>query len=431
MGEEAMRYPGVRIPALVSIALIPFLAAMPALAQETREAIAAERRLARSRETRPTEPGRVERLFLALSDERVLERLFEPPRGLFVRTGLPTPGAAPAAGLAWRASRPDRSYLFTASSALSLSREWIAEATLQSRDLIPAAGDSRAFGGLSLSRSGRVINDFWGLGPSSVDRDRTAYRASQLSAGGDIGVHLAPWLTVGAAVAWLVPSIRARRMHGPPITDLFDESTAPGLTQQPVFVTSSVSLDLDYRDSIPPTRTARRFDQLPLAGASRGGRYQASIASYSDYDLDRYSFRRTTIDFQQHVPFLQGHRVLSLRALAIFNDASDGQVVPFYLSPTYGGISIGRGFPTFRFRDRNLIALQAEYRYLVNPLASGAVFVDSGQVARGTSDFAWSRFETTYGVGVRLGASGAAALRFDLAFGSEGPALVLGTGHAF
>src|SRR5262245_27612415 len=182
MEQAAMRYARMRISVVASIALMPLMAAMPAVAQETREAIAAERRLARSREMQPTEPGRVERLFLGLSDERVLERLFDPPRGLFVRTGLPMPGAAPSAGLAWRASRPDRSYSFTASSALSVSREWIAEATLHARDLIPAVGDSRVFGGLSLSRSGRVINDFWGLGSSSADRDRTAYRGSQLSA---------------------------------------------------------------------------------------------------------------------------------------------------------------------------------------------------------------------------------------------------------
>ena len=404
---------------------------MPAFAQETREEIAAEQRLVRSRETRQTEPGRVERLFLTLSDERVLDRLFDPPRGLFVRAGLPTAGAAPAAGLAWRASRPNRPYTFTVSGAISLSREWIAEATLTSRDLIPSAGDSRVFGGLALSRSGRVVNDFWGLGPSSVDDNRTAYRASQVWAGGNIGVRLTPWFTVGSTVAWVEPSLRARRQHGRSITEVFDETTAPGLTQQPEYVRTEVSFDIDYRDSIPPTRTARRFDQLPLAGASRGGRYQVSIASYADSDLERYSFRQTSIDLQQHVPFLNGHRVLSFHALAILSDATDGDVVPFYLSPAYGGISIGRGFQTFRFRDHNLMALQAEYRYQVNPLMSGALFVDSGQVAPRARDFRWSRMETTYGFGLRLGSAGAAALRLDLAFGGESPTLVFGMGHAF
>lgn len=420
----------MRIRALTAI-LIPLLTGAPALGQETRADVATDQRLARDQEARPNEVGRVERAFLALSHERILDRVFDPPHGWFVRAGLPQEGAAPAVGPAWRASDPNRLYVFTVSSALSLSREWIGEATLEARDLVRAVGDSRVFGRASLAQSGRVVNDFWGLGLSSPEADRTAYRESETEAGGTVGVHLAPWFTVGTTLAWLEPSIRARTSHGRPITDLFDESSAPGLTQQPTFVRTEISLDIDYRDSIPPTRTARRFDQLPLAGASRGGRYGVSIGSYRDYDLERYSFRRTTVDLQQHVPFLEGYRVLAVRALAILNDPDAGQVVPFYLSPTYGGISIGRGYPTFRFRDRNLLALQAEYRYRVNPLMSGAVFVDSGQVASRAREFAWSRFRTTYGVGLRLGWAGAAALRLDLAFGGDHPTLVFGMGHAF
>jgi outer membrane protein assembly factor BamA len=156
-----------------------------------------------------------------------------------------------------------------------------------------------------------------------------------------------------------------------------------------------------------------------------------TLASYRDQELARYSFRQTTIDLQQHVPLLHGHRVVSLRALAVLSDASDGQVVPFFLSPTLGGLNIGRGFPTFRFRDRNLLALQAEYRYLVNPLVSGAVFVDAGQVASSPRALARSRFKTSYGAGLRLGAKGAAALRLDVAFGDARPKVIVGLGHAF
>ena len=403
----------------------------PALAQETREGVATEQRRARAQETRATEPGRVERLFLTFSDERVLDRLFNPPRGLFVRAGLPSPGAAPAFGPAWRASRADRPYAFTASGAVSLDREWLAEATLTSTDLLPAAGDSRLFGALTISRSGRVASEFWGLGMSSTEANRTVYRASQTWAGGNIGVRLAPSFIVGGALAWVDPTLRAPLEDGRTITDIFDEPSAPGLRTQPSFFQTDLSLDVDYRDSIPSTRTGKRFDQLPLAGASRGGRYKMSVAWHADRDFDRYSFRQTTVDLQQHVPFLHGHRVLSFRALTTRREAANGHVVPFYLMPTYGGISVGRGFPTFRFRDQSLVALQAEYRYQVNPLISGALFVDSGQVAPRLRDFAWSRLETTYGVGVRFGAAGAAALRLDLAFGGEAFTLVFGMGHAF
>ena len=43
----------------------------------------------------------------------------------------------------------------------------------------------------------------------------------------------------------------------------------------------------------------------------------------------------------------------------------------------------------------------------------------------------WSQLKTTYGTGVRFGAAGGAALRFDLAFGGDGPTFIFGLGHAF
>ena len=422
-------------PSLLRAALLVAIAlgvSLPASAQQTREEIAAEQRLARSREVRDTRPGRVERAFLTLSDERVLDRLFDPRQGLFVRAGLPTDGASMAAGPAWRASDYNRRYTFTASTAMSVSREWIGELALTVPDLLPSVADDRLFAEVSVSRSGRLLSEFWGMGLSSADADRALYRVSQRTGTGTLGVRVLPWLSAGTTASWLTPHVRPTRTGGgPSILDVFDESTAPGLSVQPTFFEAGVFVDLDYRDSVPPTRTAPRLDRLPLAGASRGGRYQLMLSSYRDTEEHRYSFRQTRVDLQQHLPLLRGQRVLSVRALAVLSDPSAGNEVPFYLSPTLGGISMGRGFPTFRFRDRNLLVLQGEYRYQVNPLMSGAVFVDAGQVSPRARALAWSKFETTYGLGVRFGSAGAAALRVDLAFGGDGPTLILGMGHAF
>lgn len=406
-------------------------AAIPAAAQQTREEIAAEQRRARSQDLQPTEPGFVERTMLKLSDERLMDRLFDPRHGFFVRVGLPVEGASFAAGPAWRASDAGRHYTFTASAAGSISREWLGELALQIPDALPGLGRDRFFADLSVSRSGRVSNEFWGLGNSSSEDDKTVFRLTQTVVGGTFGVRLMPWLSVAGTAARLAPGINASGSSTAPITDAFGESTAPGLTRQPAFFRPGITVDLDYRDSIPPTRTAVRLDTLPIAGASRGGRYRVNLDSYHDQDFDRYSFRKTTIDLQQFVPLLHGHRVLAFRALAVLSDRSDGQAVPFYLSPTYGGLNVGRGYPTFRFRDRNLLALQTEYRYQINQLVSGAIFVDSGQVAPRVGAIAWSQFKTTYGTGVRFGASGGAALRFDLAFGGEGTTFIFGLGHAF
>jgi hypothetical protein len=360
-----------------------------------------------------------------------MDRLFDPRKGFFVRVGLPVEGASFAAGPAWRASDPGRHYTFTASAAGSISREWLGELALQIRDVLPGLGRDRFFADVSVSRSGRVSNEFWGLGNSSSEDVRTVFRVAQTVVGGTFGVRLMPWLSVAGTAARLAPGIKASGSSTPKISDAFDESTAPGLTRQPAFFRPGITVDLDYRDTIPPTRTAVRLDPLPIAGPSRGGRYQINFASYQDQDFDQYSFRKTTIDLQQFVPLLHGHRVLAFRALAVLSDTSNGQEVPFYLAPTYGGLNVGRGYPTFRFRDRNLLALQTEYRYQINKLVNGAIFVDSGQVAPRVGAIEWSRFKTTYGTGVRFGALGGAALRFDMAFGGDGPTFIFGLGHAF
>jgi hypothetical protein len=405
--------------------------ATPAAAPQTREEIAAEQRRARGQDLQPTEPGFVERTMLTLSDERLFDRLFDPRHGFFVRVGLPVEGASFAAGPAWRASDAGRHYTFTASAVGSISLEWLGELALQIPDALPRLGRDRFFANLSVSRSGRVSNEFWGLGNSSSKDDTTMFRLAETVLGGTFGVRLMPWLSVAGTAARLTPVIKASGSSTPTITDGFDESSAPGLTKQPAFFRPGITVDLDYRDSIPPTRTAVRLDPLPIAGASQGGRYQVSFASYHDQDFDQYSFRKITIDLQQFVPLLHGYRVLAFRALAVLSDTSDGQVMPFYLSPTYGGLNVGRGYPTFRFRDRNMLALQTEYRYQINRLVSGAIFVDSGQVAPRVGAIGWSQFKTTYGTGVRFGASGGAALRFDLAFGGDGRTFIFGLGHAF
>jgi hypothetical protein len=428
--ERAVMRFRVGAGAILAVAFL-MTAAQPAAAQQTREEIAAEQRKARASDLKPTEPGFVEKTMLTLSDERLMERLFDPREGWFLRVGLPVEGASFALGPAWRASDPGRRYTFTASAVGSISREFLGEVSLAMRDVLPSLGHDRFFADVSFGRSGRISNEFWGLGNNSPSEPKTAFRIAQTVAGGNFGVRLMPWLSVSGNAAYLDPGVEARKSSKPVITDVFTDATAPGLTRQPAFIRSGITVDLDYRDTIPPSRTAVRLDPVPIAGASRGGRYQVAFSNYDDRDFDQFSFRKTTIDVQQFLPLLHGHRVFAFRALAVLSDTSNGQLVPFYLMPTFGGLNVGRGFQTFRFRDRDMLALQGEYRYRINKLMSGAIFVDSGQVAPSADAIGWSKFKTTYGTGVRFGALGAAALRFDLAFGGDGPTFIFGLGHAF
>ena len=88
------------------------------------------------------------------------------------------------------------------------------------------------------------------------------------------------------------------------------------------------------------------------------------------------------VDHRQYITFVHDTRTIALRAWASSSDASEGNTVPFYLQPTLGGAASLRGFRSFRFRDESALLLQAEYRWRINELIAGALFYDTGAVAR-------------------------------------------------
>ena len=107
-----------------------------------------------------------------------------------------------------------------------------------------------------------------------------------------------------------------------------------------------------------------------------------------------------------------------------------GGEVPFYLQPTIGGARTLRGYRSFRFRDRSALLLQAEYRWRINELVTGALFYDTGTVARTLGDL--GRFERNYGISLRAGVDLGAAFRMDLAFGGrEGTRFLIRFDDAF
>jgi outer membrane protein assembly factor BamA len=106
--------------------------------------------------------------------------------------------------------------------------------------------------------------------------------------------------------------------------------------------------------------------------------------------------------------------------------------VPFYLQRTLGGPDDLRGFRRFRFRDRHLLLLQAEYRWEIFTAVDGAIFYDAGKVASRLEDLNLSDLESDYGIGFRFGTRDGVFLRVEGAFGSSaGKHFILRFGHVF
>jgi outer membrane protein assembly factor BamA len=90
------------------------------------------------------------------------------------------------------------------------------------------------------------------------------------------------------------------------------------------------------------------------------------------------------------------------------------------MQPTLGGQDDLRGFRPFRFRDKNLLLLNTEYRWEVFSGLDMAVFGDAGKVFARKSQLNLKDLETSAGFGFRFNARNNVFLRLDVGFSHEG-----------
>jgi hypothetical protein len=202
----------------------------------------------------------------------------------------------------------------------------------------------------------------------------------------------------------------------PSVEDVYTPETLPGLGTTTTYLHTQATVGLDWR-------TASAY-------ARRGGFYGVTGHDYHDRD-DRLGFRQLDYEVIQHVPILRETWVLSLHGLAQTTWGKQDQQVPFFLSPSLGGGSNLRGYSSWRFRDRNSLLLQAEWRIMANRFFDTAVFYDTGKVAARTSDLDLNHLKDDYGFGARFHTPFATVLRIDVARSHEGTTLVFATSAPF
>ncbi|HUR33467.1 MAG TPA: BamA/TamA family outer membrane protein, partial [Vicinamibacterales bacterium] len=184
----------------------------------------------------------------------------------------------------------------------------------------------------------------------------------------------------------------------------FGEDVLVGFTEQPDFRYTDVFATVDYRDQ--------------SGNARAGGYYSMTLGSYADLDADRYSFRRLDLHGQQFFPIFDKKRVFAVQGRVITTSADEGQVVPFYFQPTLGGSTTLRSVSDFRFRDDNLLYLNAEYRWEAFSAMDMALFADFGKVAPDAGDLSLTDLTHAYGIGLRFNTYRSVFLRIDVATGA-------------
>ncbi len=277
--------------------------------------------------------------------------------------------------------------------------------------------------------------EFFGLGSASAESDRTTFRLEDRLVGLQAEQRLTGWLAITARAERLWAEVGSGRSSDvPSLEALFGEAHAPGLTRQPSFARYEASLRLDL-----PAGGIQAFNQ--------GGELRAAYAVYKDKELDRHSFRRIDFEMQQRFRLFGDLRRLTLHGRLSTSDARSGNVVPFYLMPTLGGFDVRegpgdqtigsdgtmatlRGFTNYRYRDRHLLLMQAEYRMPVWGPVDLSIFGDAGKVASSRDDLDLAHLSHDMGVGLSIMRGPNTALRFDVGSGGgEDTRLFLSVGR--
>jgi len=325
-------------------------------------------------------------------------------RGFYPEFGGFVDGAGLSVGPGFRHRLFGDRAVMDVSAAISYRRYMMMQSRLEWPHLL---NDRLAVGGQVKYQDFPQIN-FFGVGPDSQKANQTDYRLHSLDMAAWATVRPVGWLAITGRTGSLrrVDIGRGTSSLYPSTGDLFAESTAPALDATPTYLHTEASVEADTRN-VP-------------GYPSSGGRYRVSVANYSDRDFGRYSFRRLEADAAQYISIFSPRSVLTVRARADLSGTDAGQTVAFYMLPTLGGPRSLRGYEDYRFRDRDLLLFNGEYRFPILRALDGAAFYDAGNVAPRADALSIHHLRTDYGVGLRVHSTNHLLVRLDVARGDEG-----------
>lgn len=251
-------------------------------------------------------------------------------------------------------------------------------------------------------------SDFYGVGNASPDSASEAYTPRSLILQGIAERRVAPALYVGLGGEFS----RVRMLEVEPGRALAAGTIAG--SDGGVLTGLAGAVTYDTRDNTI---------------AARSGAYaRLLVRRYAESMGSDFGFTRADVDLRRFRT-LGGDHVVAVQGVW---SAASGDV-PFYRMPELGGQNLLRGFYQGRYRDRHLIAAQAEYRTPSWRRLGVAAFAGAGEVADGADGFTLSNIHFAAGAGLRviLNRQERMALRFDYGVGGGDGGLYITVGEAF
>ena len=369
----------------------------PVVAQDTRAETIRQEQAAKQQELEPPRQNGVERLIEHLEDWGFIAGA---PRGLYPWFGSVYSGGGFAAGAGVRQPFGDDGAfnVFGGYSIASFSR-------VQADLALPSFAANRA----RLSFTGRYINApdvrFFGVGNASSRDRQTRFGYTPKTGGARLDIDAGRYFSLGGGVNYLDIETSSGRTE-PSIEAFFTPANAPGLgIPNFKYINSTAEAAFDWR--------------RPAGYTGRGGLYRVQFDDYRERENDLFSFRSVEGEIVQLVPILRANWVIALHGLATITDLDRSSVVPYFMLPALGGGTTLRGYPDFRFRDRNRLLVNAELRWTPARFMDMAIFYDTGKVAARREDLDFEDLKESYGIGMRFIGVRGYALRIEVARSPE------------
>jgi hypothetical protein len=257
---------------------------------------------------------------------------------------------------------------------------------------------------------------FYGLGTANTRSDRANYGFKQPYGMATLTVRARRRLVVRGGVDASQWEQTPGSGSVPSVETIYTPQTLAGLGSTVTYLHSHGLVGIDSR---------------PSPGyARRGGFYGVTVHDYTDTG-GLFGFTRGDYEAIQHVPLLREAWVLSFHGRVSTTATKHDEAIPFFMLPAVGGGSSLRGFSSWRFRDRNSLELQAEWRVMVNRFVDLALFYDTGKVTASSRDLDLSGLKSDAGIGVRFHGPVSTPLRIELASGNEGLSFIFAASAPF
>lgn len=153
----------------------------------------------------------------------------------------------------------------------------------------------------------------------------------------------------------------------------------------------------------------------------RGALLQFYISHFDPALGSTFRFTTFVVDTRKFIR-TSPKQVLALQAYGFFNTGE----VPLRSLASFGGSSSMRGYYDGRYRSRNQVVVQAEYRVLLLWRLGAVAFADLGNVSDDLSDLTFKGLKYSYGGGLRFSLSPKERLNLRLDYG-----IGSGSSHGF